>query len=56
MEPELEAPCALCTRTEGIEVERIIGVYIDEQVYYYDGLDVWPLEEFLRQLYEGEVF
>ena len=42
--------------TEGIEVERMIGVYIGERVYHYDGLDVWPLEEFLRRLYEGEVF
>jgi hypothetical protein len=23
---------------------------------HYDGLDVWPLEEFLRRLYQGEVF
>ncbi len=42
--------------TEGIEVERMIGVYTGERVYHYDGLDVWPLEEFLRRLYEGEVF
>ena len=43
-------------KTEGIEVERMIGVYTGERVYHYDGLDVWPLEEFLRRLYEGEVF
>jgi len=43
-------------KAEGIEVERMIGVYTGGRAYHYDGLDVWPLEEFLHRLYEGEVF
>jgi hypothetical protein len=43
-------------QTKGIEVERMIGVYTGGRAYHYDGLEVWPLEEFLRKLHAGEVF
>ena len=51
-----ERPMRSLHQAAGIEVERMIGVYTGGRVYHYDGLDVWPLEEFLRRLYEGGVF
>jgi len=36
--------------------DRMIGVYAGPRPYHYDGLDVLPVEEFLRQLHEGQVF
>ena len=40
----------------GIVVDRMIGVYTGPRSYHYDGLDVLPVEDFLRQLHDGRVF
>ena len=40
----------------GIEVERMIGVYLGPRAYHHDGVDVLPLGTFLRELFAGEVF
>ena len=40
----------------GIHVEKMIGVYTGKQSYHFDGLDVLPVEEFLKRLYAGQVF
>ena len=40
----------------GVVVERMIGVYAGERSYHYDGVDVLPVKEFLRQLHGGRVF
>ena len=40
----------------GIKVERVIGVYAGNRTYHYDGLDVLPIVEFLKQLHQGKVF
>jgi hypothetical protein len=40
----------------GVQVERMIGVYGGERHYHFDGLDVFPLEAFLRNLHEGRIF
>lgn len=41
---------------EGIKVDKMIGVYTGERSYHFDGLDVWPVEAFLRNLHLGKVF
>lgn len=41
---------------KGIKVDKMIGVYTGERSYYFDGLDVWPVEVFLRNLHLGKVF
>jgi predicted AAA+ superfamily ATPase len=41
---------------DGIETDRIIGVYTGTRAYRFDKLDVWPLEEFLQNLHMGRVF
>ncbi len=40
----------------GITVDRMLGVYTGPRAYHNDGLDVLPIEEFLRELHEGKVF
>ncbi|MBN1672217.1 MAG: ATP-binding protein [Kiritimatiellae bacterium] len=40
----------------GIRVERMIGIYTGERAYHYDGLDVWPVARFFKELHHGNVF
>ena len=40
----------------GIGVDRMIGVYLGPRAYYYDGIDVQPLDMFLRELFASDVF
>jgi predicted AAA+ superfamily ATPase len=40
----------------GIRVERMIGIYTGTRGYHYDGVDVLPVVEFLRQLHQGNIF
>jgi predicted AAA+ superfamily ATPase len=39
-----------------IEVDRMIGVYTGQRTYHFNGLDVFPVEEFLKSLYQGNIF
>jgi predicted AAA+ superfamily ATPase len=39
-----------------IEVDRMIGVYMGKRTYHFNGLDVLPVEEFFKRLYQGNVF
>lgn len=39
-----------------VEVERMIGVYMGSQRYRFDGLDVLPVNEFFKELYDGKIF
>lgn len=41
---------------ENISVRKMIGIYTGEKTYHFDGIDIWPVEEFLAQLYAGNVF
>ena len=43
-------------RQPGVRVERMLGVYSGTRSYHFDGVDVLPVQEFLRQLHRGEVF
>jgi predicted AAA+ superfamily ATPase len=40
----------------GITVDKMIGVYTGERSYHFDGLDVWPVDVFLRNLHQGKIF
>ncbi len=40
----------------GIHVEKMIGVYTGNRAYHFDGLDVLPVEQFLKRLYAGQIF
>jgi predicted AAA+ superfamily ATPase len=39
-----------------LAVDRMIGVYLGESPYHFDGVDVMPLGHFLRDLFAGRIF
>ena len=47
---------SLHARPELLRVDRMIGVYTGTRAYHFDGLDVLPVTDFLRQLHQGDVF
>ena len=51
-----EKPMRELHANPGIRVERMIGVYTGDRTYHYEGLDVLPIAEFLKQLHQGKVF
>jgi len=40
----------------GVRADRLFGIYTGTQKYHFDGLNVWPVEDFLKALHSGEVF
>ncbi len=36
-------------------VERMIGVYCGKRRYRFDEVEVWPVEDFAKALFNGEV-
>jgi predicted AAA+ superfamily ATPase len=41
---------------EGVEVEKMIGVYLGSRSYTFGEVDVMPLRSFLDALYDNEIF
>jgi AbrB family looped-hinge helix DNA binding protein len=41
---------------ENIYVEKMVGIYTGNRAYHFDGIDVLPLNNFLKRLYEAEIF
>ena len=39
-----------------VRVDRMVGVYTGTRLYHFDGVDVWPVAEFLQRLHTGELF
>lgn len=42
--------------SDRIHVDKMIGIYTGKRAYYFDGLDVLPVEDFLKQLHQGDIF
>lgn len=42
--------------SDKIKVDRMIGVYTGQRTYHFNGVDVLPVEEFLKRLYQGNIF
>ena len=42
--------------TAGVKVDRMIGVYCGSRRYEFDKVTVVPVSEFLKELFDGEVF
>jgi predicted AAA+ superfamily ATPase len=42
--------------SDKIKVDRMIGVYTGQRTYHFNDLDVLPAEEFLKRLYQGNIF
>lgn len=43
-------------KSDRIHVDKMIGIYTGKRAYHFDGLDVLPVEDFLKRLYQGDVF
>ncbi|HLP61200.1 MAG TPA: hypothetical protein VK186_20325 [Candidatus Deferrimicrobium sp.] len=39
--------------SEQIKVDRVIRVYTGQRTYHFNGLDVLPVDVFLKELYQG---
>lgn len=44
------------TGTGGVDVERAVGIYCGERRYQFEGLDVLPFWDFVKELYAGTIF
>jgi len=42
--------------TSGVKVDRMMGVYCGSRSYRFDDIEVWPVEDFLKALFSGEIF
>jgi len=51
-----EKPMRDMSSHSGIVVRKMIGVYTGERTYHYEGVDILPVEEFLKQLYDGKIY
>jgi predicted AAA+ superfamily ATPase len=40
----------------GVKVERMIGVYCGSRSYRFDNIQVWPVKDFIKALFGGDVF
>lgn len=51
-----EKPMRSLREIKGIQVDKMIGIYVGKRSYYYDGVDVFPAEIFIKKLHNGEIF
>jgi len=51
-----ERPMRNLRSLNGVQVDRMIGVYQGNRAYHFDGVDVRPVKRFLEELHEGKVF
>ena len=51
-----EKPMQALAASTGIKVDRMIGVYCGSKAYRFGEVQVWPMAEFVKALYAGEVF
>ncbi len=51
-----ERPMRSLSSSDRIHVDKMIGIYMGKRAYHFDGIDVLPLEDFLKRLHQGDVF
>src|SRR3989338_177961 len=51
-----ETPMRDLASSGKVVVEKMFGVYQGDHPYHFDGVDVYPIGDFLKILYEGKVF
>lgn len=44
------------SQSDQILVDKMIGVYTGARSYHFNGVDVFPVAEFLQKLHDGEIF
>ncbi len=53
---EWEAPMRSLSSSEKVAVDSMYGIYVGQEEYHFDGLNVLPVEVFLKKLYQGKIF
>jgi hypothetical protein len=56
MGQEMGRPMRSLGKSGRIHVDKMIGIYTGKRVYHFDGIDVLPVEEFLKRLHRGDFF
>jgi hypothetical protein len=51
-----DKPMRALADTSGVEVERMTGVYCGSRSYRFDNIQVWPVGDFVKAIFAGEVF
>jgi predicted AAA+ superfamily ATPase len=51
-----DKPMRSLSETPGVRVDRMIGVYCGLRAYRFGDVQVWPVGDFLKALFRGEVF
>lgn len=51
-----ESPMRSLKATAKLTVEKMIGIYRGKERLHFDGIDVFPVEDFLAELFEGHIF
>ena len=51
-----EKPMRSLYKNEKITVERMLGLYTGSRSYNFNGVEVWPITDFLQRLHDGEIF
>jgi len=51
-----DKPMRSLSEAPGVKVDRMIGVYCGSRAYRFGDIQVWPVGDFVRALFAGEVF
>ena len=51
-----EQPMRSLNESDQIKIAKMIGIYTGKRSYHFDGVNVLPVEDFFKQLYNGEIF
>jgi len=51
-----ERPMRSLSDRSRINIDKMIGIYTGKRAYHFDGIDVLPVDDFLKQLHQGDVF
>lgn len=53
---EWEKPMRSLAQATGITLDRMIGVYTGPRTYHYDDVEILPVQKFLEDLHQGNIF
>ena len=51
-----DKPMPSLAEAPGVKVDRMIGVYCGSRNYQFDNIRRWPMADFVRALFAGEIF
>jgi len=51
-----DKPMRSLAEASGVKVDRMIGVYCGSRSYQFDNIKVWPVADFVKALFTGEIY